>query len=90
MQNRGGQNNLPSADTPRQREEEEDDDEEAISTTEDFARVRLKARGAPLATNAFARFAYRSVLISRAEREIKPAQNVVSNPFKCGRGGGGL
>lgn len=36
--------------------------------------------------NEFACFAYRSALIRPAEREIKPAQNVVTNPFKCGGG----
>lgn len=40
--------------------------------------------------NEFACSAYRSTLIRPAEREIKPPQNVVTNPFKCGGGGGAL
>lgn len=36
--------------------------------------------------NEFACSAYRSTLIRPAEREIKPPQNVVTNPFKCGGG----
>lgn len=36
--------------------------------------------------NEFACSAYRSTLIRPAERQIKPPQNVVTNPFKCGRG----
>lgn len=38
--------------------------------------------------NEFACSAYRSTLIRPAEREIKPPQNVVTNPFKRGGGGG--
>ena len=56
----------------------------AINTTEEPA--GLSKSTAPLASAEFACLAYRSVLISPAEREIKPAQNVVTNPFKCGGG----
>lgn len=52
---------------------------------EDFWHICLKA-WSQLAMNEFAWFAYRGALIRPAEKEIKPAQNVATNPFKCGRG----
>lgn len=60
------------------------ENEEVISRVETLG-VCLNA-WSPLAMNEFACFAYRSTLIRAAEREIKPAQNVVTNPFKCGGG----
>lgn len=48
-------------------------------------RVCLKSWSPP-AMNEFACSAYRSTLIRPVEREIKPPQNVVTNPFKCGGG----
>ena len=83
MQNCGGENNLRALIRRVKGRKREMKRQLAQRKT----RTGLSKSTAPLASAEFACFAYRSVLISPAEREIKPAQNVVTNPFKCGGGG---